>query len=135
MTVPRLFVYGTLRDDTVVQGLLGHRLFGRSAVLRDYHREIDPAIGYPVIRPRAGATVVGKVLDVDADALAILDAYEGARYRRIIVQVETLEGRRLDAYVYVPAPTAAAPPPGLPPAQGSGERSGPPRDGSAQAPR
>ena len=31
----------------------------------------------------------------------------GERYRRIIVQVETLEGRLLDAYVYVPA---ASPP-------------------------
>ena len=134
MTPSRLFVYGTLRDDTVVQGLLGHRLFGRSAVLRGYHREVDPAIGYPVILPREGATVVGKVLDVDPGALAVLDAYEGARYRRIIVQVETLEGRRLDAYVYVPAPTAAPPPPGLPPAQGE-ERSGSPRDGPAQAPR
>ncbi len=133
MTLSRLFVYGTLRDDTVVQGLLGHRLFGRSAMLRGYHREVDPAIGYPVIRPRAGAKVVGKVLDVDPDALAILDAYEGARYRRITVQVETLEGRHLEAYVYVPAPTAS-PPPGLPPAQG-GERSGSPRDGPAQAPR
>ncbi|HYM90017.1 MAG TPA: gamma-glutamylcyclotransferase family protein [bacterium] len=133
MTVARLFVYGTLRNDTVVQGLLGHRLFGRPAVLRGYHREVDPAIGYPVILPRAGATVAGKVLDVDADALAILDAYEGARYRRIIVQVETLEGRLLDAYVYVPAALPARDPSAVPPP--TGERSGSPPDGSAEAPR
>lgn len=104
MTVSRLFVYGTLMSDAVVQELLGHRLFGRAAVLKGYRRLHDPAIGYPVVHPQEGATVAGKLLDgVDAGALAILDAYEGNRYRRVTVQVDTLDGRALDAYVYVPA--------------------------------
>ena len=104
VTLPRLFVYGTLQDDKVVQELLGHRLFGRAAVLKDYDRTIDPAIGYPVIRPREGAVVAGTVLDgVDEKSLAILDEYEGPQYRRIVVHVHTVEGRLLDAYVYVPA--------------------------------
>jgi gamma-glutamylcyclotransferase (GGCT)/AIG2-like uncharacterized protein YtfP len=104
VTVPRLFVYGTLANDAVVQELLGHRVFGRGAVLRDYRRAFDPTIGYPVIHPQHGATVAGKLLDgLDADALAILDTYEGAHYKRVIVQVDTLDGRALDAYVYVPA--------------------------------
>jgi gamma-glutamylcyclotransferase (GGCT)/AIG2-like uncharacterized protein YtfP len=99
-----LFVYGTLQDDTVVQELLGHRLFGRPAVLKGYDRAFDPTIGYPVIRPRGGAVVAGTVLDgVDDKSLAILDAYEGPQYRRIVVQVHTVEGRVLDAYAYVPA--------------------------------
>jgi gamma-glutamylcyclotransferase (GGCT)/AIG2-like uncharacterized protein YtfP len=103
VSVSRLFVYGTLTDDTVVQGLLGHRLFGRPAVLRGYAREVDPSIGYPVIYPREGARVPGKLLDgLDAEALVILDAYEGHHYRRLVVQVDTLEGRSLEAYVYVP---------------------------------
>lgn len=54
--------------------------------------------------------MAGKTLDLDADGLAILDAYEGERYRRIIVQVETLEGRLLDAYVYVPTASSASRP-------------------------
>ena len=108
MTAGRLFVYGTLRDDAVVQDLLGHRPFGRPAVLKGYHREVDPAIGYPVIHPREGAAVAGKVLDVDANELTILDAYEGERYRRVIVRVETLEGRLLDAYAYVPTAAPAS---------------------------
>lgn len=109
MTVSRLFVYGTLKDDAVVQGLLGHRLFGRPAVLAGYRREVDPSIGYPVIYPDDGARVAGKVLDgIDAHALEILDAYEGDRYRRIVVRVDTIEGRALDAYVYVPAAAPAA---------------------------
>ena len=104
VTVSRLFVYGTLKDDAVVQGLLGHRLFGRPAVLNGYRRASDPSIGYPVIYPEDGARVAGKVLDgIDARALQILDAYEGDRYRRIVVRVDTVEGRTLEAYVYVPA--------------------------------
>jgi len=110
VTPSRLFVYGTLRDDTVVQGLLGYRLFGRPAVLKGYHREIDPSIGYPVILPREGDVVPGMVLDgLDADALTILDAYEGQHYRRVVVRVETIEGRLLDAYVYIPAALTQGP--------------------------
>ena len=107
MTIRRLFVYGTLRDDAVVQELLGHRLFGRPAVLQGYERGFDALIGYPVIRPRADASVVGKVLDgVDEEILAMLDAYEGRGYRRIIVQVDTPDGRRVEAYAYAPAGSA-----------------------------
>jgi gamma-glutamylcyclotransferase (GGCT)/AIG2-like uncharacterized protein YtfP len=104
VTVTRLFVYGTLINDAVVQELLGHRLFGRAAVLRGYRRAFDPAIGYPVIHREEGGTVAGKLLDeVDGGDLAVLDTYEGAHYQRVIVQVDTLDGRALDAYVYVPA--------------------------------
>jgi gamma-glutamylcyclotransferase (GGCT)/AIG2-like uncharacterized protein YtfP len=104
LTVSRLFVYGTLKDDAVVQQLLGGRLFARPGVLKGYRRTVDPAIGYPVIHPHAGETVPGKLLDgVDAAILAVLDAYEGAEYRRIIVPVQTVDGRTVDAYVYVPA--------------------------------
>ena len=104
MTLPRVFVYGTLQNDSVVQELLGHRLFGRAAVLKDFHRTFDSTIGYYVIRPQEGASVAGTVLDgVDEKSLALLDDYEGFQYRRIVVQVHTIEGRVLDAYVYVPA--------------------------------
>lgn len=111
VTLSRLFVYGTLQDDAVVQELLGHRLFGRPAVLKGYRRELESSIGYPVIHPREGDIVPGKLLDgLDPDALAILDAYEGNRYRRVVVQVETLEGRLLDAYAYIPAVLPQEPP-------------------------
>jgi len=104
VTIRRLFVYGTLRDDAVVQELLGHRLFARPAVLRGYEQGSDASIGYPVIRPRSDAAVVGKMLDdIDEDILATLDAYEGREYRRIVVEVDTPDGRTVEAYVYVPA--------------------------------
>ena len=57
-----------------------------------------------MIRPRSDATVVGKVLDdIDDDILATLDAYEGREYGRIIVEVDTPDGRTVEAYVYIPA--------------------------------
>jgi gamma-glutamylcyclotransferase (GGCT)/AIG2-like uncharacterized protein YtfP len=100
----RLFVYGTLREDTVVQEILGRRPPRRPAVLRGYRRAFDEAIGYPVIRPDPASSVRGSVLDeIDAQALALLDAYEGRDYERIVVQVDLPGGAPCAAYAYVPA--------------------------------
>ncbi len=102
MTVSRLFVYGTLQDDERVQRLVGRRLPRRPAVLEGYCRTLDARIGYPVVHPLTGSSVDGSLLEaVDESALAILDAYEGKAYRRVVVQVETSEGRA-EAYMYVP---------------------------------
>ncbi len=100
----RLFVYGTLRDDTRVRDLVGRRLPSRPAVLEGYSRTLDAAIGYPVVHPLAGASVDGNLLEgVDERAFAALDAYEGPQYSRVIVRVQTSDGRPVEAYVYVPA--------------------------------
>lgn len=107
MTVSRLFVYGTLQDDERVQQLVGRRLPWRPAVLEGYCRILDSSIGYPVVHPLAGSSVDGKLLEaVDERILDALDAYEGDRYRRVLVQVQTSDGRAADAYMYVPAPSA-----------------------------
>lgn len=112
MTVSRLFVYGTLRDDAQVQEVVGRRLPSRPAVLEGYRRALDASIGYPVVRPLSGSSVDGKLLEgVDDRVFAALDAYEGPAYTRVIVQVQTSDGRPLEAYVYVPAPSG---PPGSP---------------------
>ncbi len=109
MSIPRLFVYGTLEDEERVRRLVGRRLPWRPGVLEGYCRMLDPSIGYPVVHPLAGSSVDGKVLeDLDERTLAVLDAYEGAQYRRVVVQVQTSDGRRVDAYTYVPAPRAPA---------------------------
>lgn len=106
MTLSRLFVYGTLLDDAQVQEIVGRPLAWRPALLEGYSRTLDPTIGYPVVHPLGGASVDGKLLEgVDVDVLAALDAYEGPAYRRVIVQVQTSDGRSVDAYVYVPMPS------------------------------
>ncbi len=107
MTVSRLFVYGTLQDDGRVQQLVGRRLPSRPAVLGGYCRMLDSSIGYPVVHPLAGSSVDGQLLeDVDERILDALDAYEGTRYRRVVVPVQTSEGHAVDAYMYVPAPSS-----------------------------
>src|SRR5579864_4720973 len=79
----RLFAYGTLRDEHLVERLLGRRLPWQPAVLEGYCRTLDASIGYPIVHPLAGASVDGRLLDgVDQTALAALDAYEGPEYRR-----------------------------------------------------
>lgn len=106
MTVSRLFVYGSLRDDARVQEVVGRRLPSRPAVLEGYCRTLDASIGYPVVHPLTGASVDGKLLEgVDDRMFTALDDYEGPAYRRVLVQVETNDGRPVEAYVYVPAPS------------------------------
>ena len=100
----RIFVYGTLQDESLIAQLLGRRLHWQPAVLEGYCRTLDPSIGYPVVHPLAGASVDGRLLeDVDREALVALDAYEGREYRRVAVRVQTSDGRTVDAYAYVPA--------------------------------
>ncbi len=104
VSVFRLFVYGTLQDDTLVHRLIGRPLPGQPATLDGFHRMIDPAIGYPVVHRATGQRVDGKLLDgLDDRALQAFDAYEGDRYRRTVVQVRTRDGHAVDAFVYVPA--------------------------------
>lgn len=108
MTTSRIFVYGTLQDEHVVERLLGRRLPWQPAVLEGYCRMLDASIGYPVVHPLAGASVDGRLLDgVDQEALAALDAYEGREYRRVTVRVQTSDGRAVDAYAYVPVQAGA----------------------------
>ncbi len=102
--VSRLFVYGTLQDDTLVHRLIGRPLSGQPATLDGFHRIIDPSIGYPVVHQAPGGRVDGTLLDgLDEGALHTLDAYEGDRYRRTVVQVRTGDGQAVEAFVYVPA--------------------------------
>jgi len=106
----RIFVYGTLQDERLVEQLLGRRPPWQPAVLEGYCRMLDASIGYPVVHPLAGASVDGRLLEgLDPAALAALDAYEGGDYRRVTVRVQTSDGRTVDAYAYVPAhgPNAA----------------------------
>jgi gamma-glutamylcyclotransferase (GGCT)/AIG2-like uncharacterized protein YtfP len=103
VTPARLFVYGTLQDETVVARVVGRRLPWRTAVLEGYCRTVDETIGYPVVLPSPGSRVDGRLLEpVDAAAFAALDEYEGSEYRRVILSVLTSERRAVDAFAYVP---------------------------------
>lgn len=96
----RLFVYGTLRDPSCQQRVTGRTFPSRPARLRDHVRR---EATYPYVIPSDGDVVDGLLLDnVDAEALARLDAYEdaGRLYERRTVLIDT-GTERVASEVYV----------------------------------
>lgn len=83
----RLFVYGTLRPDASEWRRLAP--FARAAPTRATLPGVlyDTGLGYPALRLDPGPGVPGWVVDLaqPAEALAEMDAYEGAEYRRVRV--------------------------------------------------
>jgi gamma-glutamylcyclotransferase (GGCT)/AIG2-like uncharacterized protein YtfP len=96
----RLFVYGTLCEPDRQQQVVGRKFPSRAARLRGYERR---EAAYPYVVESAGGVVDGLLLeDVDAGALARLDAYEdeGRLYARRAVTVEVGDARvPCDVYV------------------------------------
>ncbi len=104
-----LFVYGTLKDPDLVRALTGKTFPSKPGVLADW-RLVPPdrsPSAYPEIEPSSGDRVEGLLLrQVDPEALQALDRYEeGYVRRRVRVKVE---GRAVEAEVYVPARCARA---------------------------
>jgi gamma-glutamylcyclotransferase (GGCT)/AIG2-like uncharacterized protein YtfP len=109
--MPRLFSYGTLRQDNVQLAQFGRLLKGAPDALPGWKREMveitDPDVlaksgerFHPIVT--AGAPndeVAGMVFEIGETELAAADRYEVADYKRIAV---TLKSGR-DAWVYVKA--------------------------------
>lgn len=89
-----LFVYGTLQDAEVQLRVIGRLVQGAPDTL-DGYRKSQIWIGgkvYPFAVQDAGDSMSGQVLEVNADELLALDAYEGDEYRRIRVQLRSGRG-------------------------------------------
>ncbi|MDZ7748150.1 MAG: gamma-glutamylcyclotransferase family protein [Halofilum sp. (in: g-proteobacteria)] len=101
-----IFVYGTLQFPDIAAAVAGRPLQGRGARLVGYARFQVQRAPFPGIAPRPGARVDGLVYeDVDAAALARIDAFEGELYRRERVCVEPHDGDGpLQAQTYVVRP-------------------------------
>jgi hypothetical protein len=110
-----LFVYGTLRDPDLRAGVLG-RLISASAALAAHapgFRAVHyPNRIYPALVRAPGASAEGLVLlDLTPFERDLLDAFEGAEYRRGLIPV--MIGEELhEAFAYLPA---VAIPPDSPP--------------------
>lgn len=79
-----LFVYGTLMDPELVRALTGRTFATEPATLQGY-RKVEVAGHYPYIEASESELVEGAlILDVDRNALAVLDDYEdeGSMYLR-----------------------------------------------------
>ena len=100
-----LFVYGTLRDPDLLAGVLG-----RSRMTTEIATAAAPGFAavhypgriYPALVRRPGAAAPGVVLtDLTPFEIDLLDAYEGAEYRRGIIPV--MIGEELhEAFAYLP---------------------------------
>lgn len=100
----RIFAYGTLQFPAIMAAVTGVSRPGRLARLDDYGRYCVRDAPFPGIAPREGGQVAGLVYSrVDADALARIDAFEGALYRRERVLVQA-DGRPLSAETYIVRP-------------------------------
>ncbi len=101
-----VFTYGTLMIPSVMEAVAGRRFAARKALLYGYARFRLKGVSYPGLIPQIGAKTDGVLyLDVDSQSTARLDAFEGAFYDRVLVEVDVENGRRLAGEVYVVAPT------------------------------
>jgi gamma-glutamylcyclotransferase (GGCT)/AIG2-like uncharacterized protein YtfP len=86
-----LFVYGTLQDADVQLRIIGRLVQGQPDTLDGFYKSQISIEGnmYPFAVEAAGSTIAGQVLEVTAEELAAMDAYEGDEYRRIRVQLRS----------------------------------------------
>lgn len=100
-----VFTYGSLMITSVMEAVTGNRFAARNAILHGYARYGIEGATYPGLIPQNGATTDGVLyLDVDPRSAARLDAFEGAFYERVRVEVEVETGGRWPAEVYVVGP-------------------------------
>lgn len=108
VTGTTVFVYGSLMSARVWQAVTGRPWNAcRPARLPGWRRHALRDRDYPGLVPSAGADTTGLcILDVDAGALARLDAFEGSPYRRVTVEAVLDDG---DPRAPVPPDAARVP--------------------------
>jgi gamma-glutamylcyclotransferase (GGCT)/AIG2-like uncharacterized protein YtfP len=113
--VDRVFVYGTLRQGQTARSMIANHVVSSEPATVPGRIYAFP-LGHPGLvqpypdQPRGGALVVGELLrlsDLPA-ALALLDAYEGEDFARVLSAVTRADGSTTYAWVYVLADPASA---------------------------
>ena len=100
----RLFCYGTLQLPAVLEAVIGRRLQGVRAALAGYGAFRIRRAEYPGLLRRPGQTAWGLLYDDLSPAeLGILDRFEGDQYERQTQSVQRVDGRRVQAWVYMVA--------------------------------
>lgn len=107
-----LFIYGSLRDRNIFQSVSGlsftrkaskinnNTLFAEPAFLPHYRRVSPDNVYYYAIAAPSSRIEGFVIHDVSAHAMAEIDKYEGKRYERETVQVNTANGS-LEAQAYL----------------------------------
>ncbi|MGI6655849.1 MAG: gamma-glutamylcyclotransferase family protein [Desulfobulbus sp.] len=96
-----LFCYGTLQSPMVMKAVTGRAYTGSEAVLQNWARFRVRDSEYAGIVQRPDSLVIGKLYcNLDAQAMAKLDDFEGEKYERVRVRVTCPDGAVEDAYTY-----------------------------------
>jgi gamma-glutamylcyclotransferase (GGCT)/AIG2-like uncharacterized protein YtfP len=97
-----LFAYGTLRDPGYQRELFDRTYPMRPAQARDFV-VVGTRGGYLAALPRAGGTIAGALVELDAAGYAIADAWEDrSLYDRVKIQVSSGNGsERCFVYVFI----------------------------------
>ena len=90
--VHRLFVYGTLQHEPLLDHLLGRAPDLRAARLPGWRAAALRGRVYPGLVPAPGGSAPGALIEVDDAELEVLDRFEGPQYRRIEV-LALVDGR------------------------------------------
>ena len=100
--VDRLFVYGTLRSGQTARSLIANHVV-RSEPARSRGKIFAFPMGYPGMIEDEAAWVVGELVGLTelAAAFALLDAYEGPDFIRILKRVWRADGSDEWAWCYV----------------------------------
>jgi gamma-glutamylcyclotransferase (GGCT)/AIG2-like uncharacterized protein YtfP len=100
-----IFVYGTLQHGQSRNEVLQHLKYEKAILLN--HRKISPPnLGFPFIIYDKNSHVNGEVYyGLNADLFQSLDLIEGegSLYNRILVEVITEKGEKLQVYTYYPS--------------------------------
>jgi gamma-glutamylcyclotransferase (GGCT)/AIG2-like uncharacterized protein YtfP len=103
--MPRhIFTYGSLMFPQVWQHVVRGNYRSAKATVDGYARYEIVAETYPAMTAQADAMVSGILyFDVDEQDIAILDAFEGADYRRQTVRTQSETGERYaaDTFIYL----------------------------------
>ena len=98
----RLFTYGTLEINEVIETVTGKQFTSVNASVEGYGRYLLKNRVYPALVREQGTRATGTLyLDMDATALAQLDEYEDSCYEKQTIQVSTEDRRTLDALAYI----------------------------------
>ncbi|MHC4736114.1 MAG: gamma-glutamylcyclotransferase family protein, partial [Planctomycetota bacterium] len=99
-----LFIYGSLRDRRIFQSVSGfsftrkpskvsEQILLAEPALLPHYRKVSPDNVYFYAVPATSSRIDGFVIyDVPADAMAEIDRYEGKRYDRETVHINTAKG-------------------------------------------
>jgi gamma-glutamylcyclotransferase (GGCT)/AIG2-like uncharacterized protein YtfP len=97
-----IFTYGSLMFDEVWRQVVTGHYRSTPAMLRHHQRHALTGLSYPGVVAAPGEQVAGRLyLDVSADDIARLDAFEGREYRRDLLQVVLAGGALASAWTYI----------------------------------